>query len=84
MQIDEVEDLRVLQALDLQLRVGLDVRRDEGRRRDAGHVLREFLFVHQLRPGHAHQLDAHAHEADVVDVGRDVRSRARRSAPRRG
>ena len=72
MEVEEVEDLRVLQALDLQLRVGLGVRRHEGRRRDAEHVLRELLLVHQLRTGHAHQLDADAHEADVVDVRRDV------------
>ena len=64
--------LRVLQALDLQLRVRLGIRRHEGRRRDAEHVLRELLLVHQLRAGHAHQLDADAHEADVLDVGRDV------------
>ena len=63
MEVDEVENLRVLQALDLQLRVGLGVRRHEGRRRDAEHVLRELFLVHQLRPGHAHQLDADAHEA---------------------
>ena len=48
-QVDEVVDRRVLQALDLQLRVGLDVGRDEGRRRDAEHVLGELLLVHQLR-----------------------------------
>ena len=71
-QVDEVEDLRVLHALDLQLRVGARVGRHEGRRRHAEHVLRELLLVHQLRPRHAHQLDADAHEADVVDVGRDV------------
>ena len=34
-------------------------------------------------PGHAHELDAHAHEADVVDVGRHVRAGARVAHPRR-
>ena len=33
-------------------------------------------------PGHAHELDAHAHEADVVDVGRHVRAGARVANPR--
>ena len=72
MEVQEVENLRVLQALDLQLRVRLRVGRDEGRRRDAEHVERELLLLHQLRAGHAHQLDADAHEPDIVDVGRDV------------
>src|SRR5439155_25524425 len=57
------------------------VRRDEGRRRHAEKVLGEFLLVHELRAWHAHQLDADAHEPDVVDVGRDVRSRAGKTYP---
>ncbi len=81
-EVDEVVDRRVLQALDLQLRVGAHVGRDEGRRRNAEHVLGELLLVHQLRAGDAHQLDADAHEADVVDVGGDVRARAREAHPR--
>ena len=81
MQIEEVENLRVFQALDLQLRVGDCVGRNEGRRRNAEHVLCKLLFVHQLRAGHSHQLDADAHEADVIYVRRDVRARAREPHP---
>ncbi len=72
MKVDEVEYLRILQAFDLELCVGFGIRRDEGGRGDAEHVLRELLLFHQLRSGYAHQLDAHAHETNVVDVRRDV------------
>ncbi len=74
MEVQEIENLRVLQALDLQLRVGLHIRRDKRRRRNAEHVEGEFLLLHQLGPGHSHELDADAHETDVVDVRRDVRT----------
>ena len=82
-QIDEVEDGGVLQAGTLQLRVGAHVRSHEGRGGDPEEILGELLLVHELRTGHAHQLDADAHEADVVDVRGDVRARDPRSAPRR-
>ena len=69
MEVQEIENLCVLDALDLQLRVRVDIGRHEGRRRHAEHILRELFLVHQLRAGHPHQLDADAHEADVFDVG---------------
>ena len=83
MQVEEVEDGRVLQAFLLQLGVGAHVGRDEGGRRHAKHVLGEALFIHQLGAGNAHQLDADAHEAHVVDVGRDVRAGAGETHPGR-
>ena len=81
-RIHEVERRRVLEAPVLELRVGARVGRDERRRRDAEHVLRELLVVEELRPRHAHELDAHAHEADVVDVRRHVRPRPGEADPR--
>ena len=74
MEVQEVKDRRVLHALDLQLRVRLRVRRDEGRRGNAEHVERELFLLHQLRAGNTHQLDADAHETRIVDVRRDVRA----------
>jgi hypothetical protein len=50
--------------------------------RNAEQVLRELLFVHQLRPRHAEQLDADAHEAHVVDVRRDIRAGPGEAHPR--
>ena len=64
-EVQEVEDLRVLEAPELQVRVRLDVLRHEGWRRHAEHVERVLLLVHQLRTRHPEQLDADAHEADV-------------------
>ena len=57
----------------LQPRVRLHVRGDEGRRADGGEVLRVLLVVPQLLARHAHDLDADAAEADVVDVRLDMR-----------
>src|SRR5206468_5326916 len=82
MKVDEVEDRRVLHALDLQLRVRACVGGDERGWRNAEHVLRELFLVHELWPRHAHELDADAHEAHVVDVRRDVRTRAGKTHPR--
>src|SRR4029077_1118491 len=47
---------------------------DKCGRGDAEQVYGKFLLIHQFRPGHAHELDADAHEPDVVDVRRDVRT----------
>src|SRR5262245_50173495 len=80
-EIEKIEKLRVLQALDLELRVRVGVRRNERGRRDTKHVERVLLVVHELFAGHAHQLDADAHEPDVVDVGRDVWARSRETHP---
>ena len=80
-EVQEVEDLGVLDALELQLRVGVDVRRHEGRRRDAEHVLGELFLVHQLWPRHTHQLDADAHEAHIFDIRGDVRPRPGEANP---
>ena len=80
-QIQEVEDRRVLVAPRLQPGVRAGVRRDEGRSRDADQVLRALFVLEQLRPRDAHELDAHAHEADVVDVAGDVRPRPREPDP---
>ena len=81
MEIKEIKDRRVLHALDLQLGVCLGIRGDERGRRNAEHVLREFFLVHQLRSRHAHELDADAHEAHVVDVRRDVGSGSGKAHP---
>src|SRR5262249_15857725 len=48
---------------------------------DAEHVEGEFFFIHQLRPGHAHKFDADTHEAYVVDVRSDVRTRPGKAHP---
>ncbi len=80
-EVQEVEDRRVLVAPRLQPGVRARVRRDEGRSRDADQVLRALLVLEQLRPRDAHELDAHAHEADVVDVAGDVRPRPREPDP---
>src|SRR6476661_7540236 len=71
-EIDEIINLRVLEAFDLQLCVGFRIGRDESRRGNAEHVLRELLFLHQFWTGYAHQLDTDAHEAHIVDIGSDV------------
>ena len=80
-EVQEVEDRRVLVAPRLQPGVRARVRRDEGRSRDADQILRALLVLEQLRPRDAHELDAHAHEADVVDVAGDVRPRPREPDP---
>ena len=82
MEVQEVKHLRVLQALGLQLRIRLRIRRHKGRRRNAEHVDRVLLLLHQLRPRHTHQLDADAHEPHVVDVRRDVGPRPGKTHPR--
>src|ERR1035441_2721965 len=82
MKVEEIVYLRVLQALDLQLRVGVGIGRNEGRRGDAEHVLRELLLVHQLPPGHTHQLDADTHEANIVDIRCNIRARPGKADPR--
>src|SRR5215831_4577460 len=81
-EVQEIEHRGVLDALDLKLRIRLDIGGDKGRWRNAEHILREPLLVHQLRSRYSHQLDADAHEADVIDVGRDVGTRPRESYPR--
>jgi hypothetical protein len=81
-QVQEIEDLRILQAFDLKLRIRPGVWCDEGWRRDAEHVLREPFFVHQFGTRHAHQLDADAHEPDIVDVGRHVGTGSGKTDPR--
>ena len=81
-RVEEVVDGCVAVAPVLQARVRPSVRSDERRRRDTEEVLRVLLVLEQLRPRDAHQLDAHAHEADVVDVRRDVRPRPGEPHPR--
>src|ERR1017187_9105081 len=75
MEVEEIVYLRVLQALDLQLRISVGIGRHKRRRGNTEHVLRELFLVHQLRPGHAEQLDADTHEADIVDIRCNVRAR---------
>ena len=84
LEVEEMKNLRVLQAPLLQVRIRLRIRRHKGGRGDAEHVQREFLLLHQLRPRHTHQFDADAHEADVVDVRRDVRTRSGKAHPDNG
>ena len=43
----------------------------------------KFLLIHQFRPGHTHELNADAHESDVVDVRRNIRP-VRKSRPSNG
>src|SRR4029450_6622643 len=73
-EINEMKDLRIFYAPFLQVRIRLYVLCDKCGRGDTEHVYGKFLLIHQLRPGHAHELDADAHESDVVDVRRDVRT----------
>ena len=65
----------------LQPRVRLDVGRDEGRGADGGEILRVLLVVPQLLARNAHDLDADAAEADVVDVRLDMRPGTREAHP---
>src|SRR3954462_4110126 len=65
------------------MRIRFYVLGHEGRGRDAEHVDGPSFLLHQLRPRHPHQLDADAHEPDVVDVGRNVRTGAGKSHPGR-
>src|SRR5258708_20266428 len=63
--------------------MGWGIRRYVGRRGTAPQILGELLIRQQLAAGHSHQLDAHAHEAYVVDVGCDVRAGSGETHPRR-
>src|SRR5579864_2723871 len=81
MEVEEVVYLRIFQALDLQLCVGFGVGRNEGRGGNTEHILGKLLLLHQFGPGHSHQLDADAHEADIVDIRRNVRARTRKTNP---
>ena len=76
-----MKKLRVLNAPFLQVRVRFHVLCDKRRRGNAKHVERKFLLIHQLRPGHTHEFDANAHEAHIVDVGRNVRTRPGKTHP---
>ena len=67
-RVEEIPQGRLLKAPDLQPGVGTAVWGDEGRRADAEEILSVRLVLHQLGPRHAHHLDGHAHEADVIDV----------------
>ena len=81
-EVQEVEDLRVLDALDFcscALALVSGVTKVGGETPNI--VLGELLLVHQLRTRDAHQLDADAHEADVLDVGGDVGARPGEADP---
>ena len=81
LEVREVEGRRVPVAPALELGVCLRVRGDERGRRDADQILRRLLVVEELRAGDAHDLDAHAHEAHVVDVLRHVGAGTREPHP---
>src|SRR6266480_8166842 len=81
LEINEMKNLRIFYAPLLQVRIRLYVLCDKCGRGDAEHVYCKFLLTHQLRPGHAHELDADAHESDVVDVRRDVGTRPGKANP---
>src|SRR5574337_276232 len=80
-RIEEIERRQVPPAPILQAGVRLHIRRDEGRRADGGEVLGGFFVVPQLLALDPPDLDAEAPEADVVDVGLDVRPRPREAHP---
>src|SRR6266480_1579961 len=69
-----MKNLRIFYAPFLQVRIRLDVLCDKCGRGDTEHVHGKFLLIHQFRSGHAHELDADAHETDVIDVRCDVRT----------
>src|SRR2546430_10402355 len=69
-----MKNLRIFDAPFLEVRIRLYVLCDKCGRGDTEHVYGKFLLIHQFRPGHAQELDADAHESDVVDVRRDVRT----------
>src|SRR6266481_1820644 len=69
-----MKNLRIFDAPFLEVRVRLYVLCNKCGRGDAEHVYGKLLLIHQFRPGRAHELDADAHETDVVDVRRDVRT----------
>ena len=77
----EVKDLRVLITPVLELRIGLSIRSDKCRRGHSEHIQRELLIVHQLGARNIHELDAHTHEADVINVRGYVWSRAGEAHP---
>src|SRR5215472_10928752 len=77
-----MEDLSIFVAPLLEVGVGFGVRSYEGRRRNAKHVMGEFLIIHQLVPGHAHNLETDAHEADIINVRSDVGTRSGKTHPR--
>ena len=72
MRIGEVIQRAALQDPLLELGVRHHRRRDEGGRADRQEVLGVRLVVQQLGSRHAHHLDRHADEADIVDVARPV------------
>src|SRR5437870_8272804 len=76
-----MRNLRIFDGPFLQVRIRLYVLCDKCGRGDTEHVYGKFLLIHQFRPGHAHELDADAHESDVVDVRRDVRTRPGKADP---
>src|SRR6478672_1207896 len=76
-----MKNLRIFHAPFLQMRIRPYVLCDKCGRGDAEHVYSKFLVIHQFRPGHTHELDADAHEPDVVDVRRDVRTRPGKADP---
>src|SRR5262245_23270394 len=76
-----MKNLSVFDAPLLQVRVRLNVLCDKRGRGDAEHVDGKFFLIHQFRSGNAHEFDADTHEADVVDIGGDIRTRPGEADP---
>ena len=74
--IEKMKSWQMATAPILEVRVGLHVGRNKGRRADGGEILSVLLVVPEFFALDAHCFDADAHEANVIDVGLDVRARA--------
>ncbi len=80
-RVEEIPDGKFALAPHLEVGIGHDVGGREGGDADGEEILGAGLVVHQLGPLDAHHLEAEADEADIVDVGRDVRPRIGEARP---